>query len=418
MTDDDPEFANRPDGSLLKDLEPRYLSGRQTFFDVFQRAYEKNTLDQRFKSCIDNPERKQEFLASVDRMVSNVLSLDENNYGGTHVATKVARSEKELKSRDFKEFLVRYTKDVKRPSGPSKKYPILWPFVEVVRWYIGGNHQSSILESGVILLDLPGVTDSNLFRQDVSIAAQRGCDATVIVVNIDRVVNELHTQNLAIKAIEQCQSNTRQELFVVCTRSEITDAIGNVDYDEDTLGHDHTNATEIKDLYDELENELESASPDELKSLQSDRRCLQRKLQELQAIHRNDSVVKKIREKFSEWTAASKYAHLDITPSPKILCVSNTEYNARRTHEDLSSTIFPSISDTGIPRVREELIRSALKARISTLEEHISDKLQIMLYDLGRDCRPTTTKQPMLNHLHKAISTAEEVRIHYASYLL
>ncbi|CAG8975545.1 hypothetical protein HYALB_00005613 [Hymenoscyphus albidus] len=68
----------------------------------------------------------------------------------------------------------------------------LWPLVKVVRLYT----KSSILQSGLVLVDVPGVGDSNTARSAIALRYMNNLDYIFIVADIVRVVDEQIAKDL------------------------------------------------------------------------------------------------------------------------------------------------------------------------------------------------------------------------------
>src|SRR5436190_20108114 len=63
---------------------------------------------------------------------------------------------------------------------------MFWPLIRVVRLYI----KAPVLSTGVVLVDLPGVQDSNVARANVASKYVEKCSAIWIVAPITRAVDD------------------------------------------------------------------------------------------------------------------------------------------------------------------------------------------------------------------------------------
>jgi hypothetical protein len=72
-----------------------------------------------------------------------------------------------------------------------------WPIVKLVRIFI----KSSILEPGIILVDLPGNSDSNSARSVIAEKYSKDLAVTVVVANITRGISE---KNVSVLTLPGC----------------------------------------------------------------------------------------------------------------------------------------------------------------------------------------------------------------------
>jgi hypothetical protein len=72
-----------------------------------------------------------------------------------------------------------------------------WPIVKLVRLFI----KSSILEPGIILVDLPGNSDSNSARSVIAEKYSKDLAVSVVVANITRGISE---KNVSVLTLPRC----------------------------------------------------------------------------------------------------------------------------------------------------------------------------------------------------------------------
>ncbi|KAI1117929.1 hypothetical protein F5Y14DRAFT_463973 [Nemania sp. NC0429] len=128
----------------------------------------------------------------------------------------------------------------------------LWPLIKVVRVY----SKADVLSSGAVIVDLPGIRDSNAARAAVAGKYIEKCDGLWVVSMITRAVDDQAAQELlgtGFKRQLQLDGNFSNITFV-CTK---TDDI-NVDEAADSLDL----SDEIKELHDARHNlsEFEASS--------------------------------------------------------------------------------------------------------------------------------------------------------------
>lgn len=98
-----------------------------------------------------------------------------------------------------------------------------WPFTKIIRVYL----DSSVLKTGVVLADLPGLQDTNLARVRATQDYLIKCDTIMIVAKISRAITDQSLKSSLFYVLsrhmpmEWEQSGTqRLNVSVVCTKSE------------------------------------------------------------------------------------------------------------------------------------------------------------------------------------------------------
>ena len=104
------------------------------------------------------------------------------------------------------------------PVGELEQNHGLWPLIRVVRVYT----KSEALSTGAILVDLPGVFDSNAARVAVAEESMKRCSAHWIVAPInraadDKVARDLLTKNFKRQMQMDCAFN---DITFVCTKTD------------------------------------------------------------------------------------------------------------------------------------------------------------------------------------------------------
>lgn len=73
-----------------------------------------------------------------------------------------------------------------------KREQEVWPLIKVVRLYV----KADALSTGAVLVDLPGVADSNAARAAIAEGYMKQCTALWIVSPINRAVDDKAAKNL------------------------------------------------------------------------------------------------------------------------------------------------------------------------------------------------------------------------------
>ena len=138
-------------------------------------VYPKKTKEDIAKSSI------QKMLQEVSHVLGSNRSIEEND--------------SLLFYKKLQQFVDSKEKTTGKEKGQDKKEPKameFWPLIRVVRIYV----KAEALETGAVLVDLPGVHDSNAARAAVAEGYMKQCTGLWIVAPITRAVDDKAAKNL------------------------------------------------------------------------------------------------------------------------------------------------------------------------------------------------------------------------------
>ncbi|KAL2137151.1 hypothetical protein VTI74DRAFT_7698 [Chaetomium olivicolor] len=131
-------------------------------------------------------------------------------------------------SKDFMEHLKKYIDSKEKTPGRKKETEAMeyWPLIKVVKVFV----RSPILKSGLVLVDLPGVHDSNAARSAVASKYIEQCSGLWVVAPITRAVDDRVAQNLLGNSFKrQLQfGGTYSSVTVICSKADdisVTEAL-------------------------------------------------------------------------------------------------------------------------------------------------------------------------------------------------
>ncbi|KAG9930480.1 hypothetical protein KCU86_g8172, partial [Aureobasidium melanogenum] len=132
----------------------------------------------------------------------------------------------------------------KKKKKTRKREQKFWPLIKVVRLYV----KADALSTGAVLVDLPGVADSNAARAAVAEGYMKQCTGLWIVSPINRAVDDKAAKNLLGSAFRRQLKfdGTYSAITFICSK---TDDISNTEA-TDSLG--------LGDEIEELEEQLTS----------------------------------------------------------------------------------------------------------------------------------------------------------------
>ncbi|XP_064410092.1 uncharacterized protein LOC102357999 isoform X2 [Latimeria chalumnae] len=280
----------------------------------------------------------------------------------------------------------------------------LWPIVKCIRIRVPN---SEVLKTGVVLVDLPGIRDSNSARNNIAKQHLKTCDAVWIVANITRAVDDKTAKDMLNENMRRqlLMDGHYERIAFICTKTD--------SYNISEISRALALREEIQPLEEEimeLEKQLTQATTDKEKS------HLERQTQEkLRAIAltcvkaRNAYSKKQIRTDFTEGlkemkrkVAAIKHEgdeededdedisdEEEVSPSSEpqgngdnhpyqdgalqVFTVSSTEFLKLKgkLSRDGPPVVFNTEEDTEIPALKSFAQQTALKKRTLAAEKLI-----------------------------------------------
>ncbi|KAF3218989.1 hypothetical protein TWF679_000400 [Orbilia oligospora] len=163
----------------------------------------------------------QSYDAAIDKLKALFPGFQERDLSGISEKVRALYETEPLKSgkrviesNNDSEFVDEVFKVVSAKNGSSGNEPELWPLVKVVKIYL----DSDVLRTGAVLVDLPGIQDSNAARTGVANEYLEKADRVIIVSRLSRALDRKPTANLAKAHFErQIQSAGRKRITLVCT---------------------------------------------------------------------------------------------------------------------------------------------------------------------------------------------------------
>ncbi|KAF3173407.1 hypothetical protein TWF788_009154 [Orbilia oligospora] len=151
--------------------------------------------------------------------------------------------------------VVEYMRSLVPFTAREEEETILWPLVKVVKLYL----DSEALKTGAILVDLPGLRDSNAARTAVTRQYMTQANEIVVVTRLTRAVTDETTGELSREGyIKRLKHDGRRHLTIVCTCSdhfEPSDAAGDFKDDKEFRKKYHLLNNEIEARYLSLDSE-------------------------------------------------------------------------------------------------------------------------------------------------------------------
>lgn len=277
--------------------------------DVFEAAFNPTGFDLGKIECENNKESREE---ALDYLMTCVQALEFPD-GMNDEGTWIQESEDAYACQDHQTHLQEHG---------------LWPFVNRLCIYA----EISMLNHGLVLIDLPGFQDTNLARVRAARKAQAECDDICLVVNIARAIDSpLIYQTLeSLKDQAAAQTVAAFNVTIICTHS--------ADLTDRRPLEKMVNAAELRKAKAELQRIDSSQEWPTFQAFRKAERAMQLRLDSLLIEARKKKVTADLRRKYESWLGIG-----DL----KVFCVDNPMYWCSDSEECRQLS--------GIPQLRQHL---------------------------------------------------------------
>jgi hypothetical protein len=140
----------------------------------------------------------------------------------------------EAKPESFYNSLQHYVDSREKQNDDKKREMALWPLIKVVRIYT----KSDALSTGAVIVDLPGVMDSNAARGNVAKSYMKKCTGLWIVAPINRAVDDRAARNLMGDSFKRQlkYDGTYSQVTFICSKTDdisVTEASESLSLDDE-----------------------------------------------------------------------------------------------------------------------------------------------------------------------------------------
>ncbi|KAB5551088.1 hypothetical protein GE09DRAFT_1174162 [Coniochaeta sp. 2T2.1] len=259
----------------------------------------------------------------------------------------------------------------------------LWPFIRKIRVYCN----AVILSKGLILVDLPGLRDTNAARRNITERYILNCDEIFAVCNIIRAITDAGVQAVIDLADRASLSN----VGIICTRSDdirVEEARSNRRPDvSDMLEVLRTRLTAAQQYlrtieeglryYDELDEddfldeERDTYIRERRRATNAKRVVEDREFASFLIRTRNDSVCQQLRDIYAERIPGDNLA---------VFCVSNLDYWR---HRDLPRDVsWRHLELSGMIDVRKHCISIVAESQLRAARLYMEQRIPALLESL------------------------------------
>ncbi|KAK4889882.1 hypothetical protein LTR27_011395 [Elasticomyces elasticus] len=266
--------------------------------------------------------------------------------------------------------LAPYLYSVEEWAGAAMVSP--WPFVSRIKFGL----DNKLLKAGILLTDLPGLSDSNRIRLTNATNHLRQCSHTIVCAEIGRADDDQFIRSHLVKGWTTRGSG---RTILVLTHADSLDAWNEpkgTTKDYQVLESLAADIIELEALMTETANKLRTAKGPRRYQLMDTRETAATKLRRVQAQHeerrigmRSRMVVKKMQGLYAELTLHSVY------------CVSNAAYKKHQAGFSLHDANPPNLTVEGtmIPALRRQLFLAPADAKINEQRHMVNMRLPGLL---------------------------------------
>ncbi|CAG8972215.1 hypothetical protein HYALB_00010994 [Hymenoscyphus albidus] len=255
----------------------------------------------------------------------------------------------------------------------------IWPFIKVIRVYCKG----SVLENGIVLVDLPWFRDVNTARMRIAEMRLKHCDEIFLVTELDRAITNQDVQNILLRQLGRDFNSLqrRQGAAIICTKAEDlvrTTEILNV------VPHSAAFTREINTLREKIRG----ADEDDIAATSDKHKA------EL------NHLLMSCRNKHVEESFRARYRSQKLQRKISIFCVSNTLYQrgidlqerterAQRRNQRLSnigartSAAKQKLDSSGIPAVYEFISRIPSNSQTEETKHYLNARVLTLIQQIG-----------------------------------
>ncbi|KAM0805279.1 hypothetical protein BDR22DRAFT_969026 [Usnea florida] len=359
-----------------------------TAIEIFQELFAD-------REEFSNEERTREYLERA-QSASDTKMLDQlcewiqesiSNYGAEGgILRRSAYAPEELANE-----IERFVKSCKHVLDEDDCHvPSLWPLVRTVRVFL----DSALLKRGLIIADLPGLSDSNKTRTIATTRYMRRCHFGLLVAPIARI----QTDNLVQRRLGEIHRLFGHRKGLLCSKIDDVnakqkpsdlDATPEATEEHERLSEAHDRICNEKSLLTSMKKQARGKEKktfsQKIGALELNKRIYSALLREGLIQMRNQKVTMIMRQKYKTLTQ-------DNTPLV-VFTVSNSDYIKHMEGYELSNEIPISVQATGIPDVRYRLSQLPARSRLDTLKQYCHGTVEDMVGSLRNWAHQSTIER-------------------------
>ncbi|KAG9616800.1 hypothetical protein KCV04_g15592, partial [Aureobasidium melanogenum] len=262
-----------------------------------------------------------------------------------------------------------------------------WPLIKKITFGL----DSPMLNDGVVLMDLPGVHDSNSTRRRTLGKALAACTHYLVVAQISRAQDD---DTVTKYFTEGHKKKGSGRVIAAITNSDRIDGDmrnGNAEQQKQ-MEETKEKILSITGELDQIRTKRKTASKQERLEMFEKEEDLHRQLHDAESAHdsskimiRNKKTVKSLRRTYLRLTGDQR--------ALPIFCVSNKAYEQYQLGFERSDRPVLTLDDTGIPKLRQHLRHATGEGRFNAARFHYEAQLPSLLSSVEIWCFKTHMKR-------------------------
>lgn len=364
------ESSGEHDEDELKDMKQKHDTGVDFFLTLLRDREEFEDVDETSEYFDDRRSDDEDDVVSdlkgyVDELLDSE-GIRDNEYSRSHTA----ESESELND------IFQAVSGVPGSTGIAKRKPSLWPLILKVEVH----QDKDILNAGVVLADLPGVTDTNQTVIQNTKNYIKGAGTILVFATPSRIEKN---PDLEANLTECVKRRKMHSTYLIVTNIDnkstfkATEKANLLPEDKEELQaaeeyvhqlkHESVKIAQAKETTNDLE--VFRKHDDRLRKLENMEKAASMKVKQVSIEIRNRHIQRVLKGKFRDLTGDKK------APDLKIFFTSNAEYQKHLAGYDVKDPPILDIKATGIPAVRCMLYEVPARGKITTLSRIVTSRL-------------------------------------------
>ncbi|KAK3613663.1 hypothetical protein LTR56_027750 [Elasticomyces elasticus] len=251
-----------------------------------------------------------------------------------------------------------------------------WPFVSYIRFGL----DSELLKAGVVLCDLPGLSDANQTRVNNAMNHLRQCSHYMIISEVGRATDN---QFIKTQLAKGCMTRGSGRTILVLTHCD------NIDDGTEVYGtaKDYQSLSRLQEEIDKAEEKVKDMTA-KMKSMRGSKKYVFMHAKDQLVIqHRqnqNALLEQRINMRSKTIVAKMQEIYRGLTPDPvplPVFCVGSAAYKKHQAGFSLNDPSAPCLSadGTGIPALRQHLLMAPGQAQVNEKTHTVQAQLPALL---------------------------------------
>lgn len=298
----------------------------------------------------------------TDELMSSVLN------GQDHVFAEASTTQSLLFD------MARFCYTVQQGDGFRPPYP--WPFVSFIKFGL----DNRLLMHGISLLDVPGVSDTNVTRVRNAHTHLGRCTHGIVVAEISRAADEDSIRTQLTKGFLERGSGRTMLVFTHADEFSEGSEVKMTAKEKALLKELRQKETVLDEQVTQLSRRMKGLKGILKYALMEEKEVVADQLRKAEAATQEFLILRRNQDIEAEWQ--NTYAELTRDPVPlPVFCVGNKAYRKHQTGYRNSDAYPPTLSvpATDVPKLREHMFLDPIKGMVNETAHIVSTQLPTLL---------------------------------------